>query len=77
MLGFVERTTSPSGRRNLLLKLTAEGSRLLGRIMDHRRQAFTHILTQMAEPDRQSLHRCLIVFADAAEEPPEESLRLL
>ncbi len=77
MSGFLERTTSLTDRRNILLSLTAEGSRLLGRIMEHRRQTFAGILTQMAEADRQSLNRCLTVFADAAGEPPETSLRLL
>ncbi|MDQ2781643.1 MarR family transcriptional regulator [Lapillicoccus sp.] len=72
--GLVERRTSTSDRRNLLLSLTAKGSELIEQIMQDRRRAFTSILEQMTPSDRIALHHCLEIFAQAAGEPPEDSL---
>lgn len=69
--GLVERRTSASDRRNLLLSLTPKGSTLVETIMEHRRRAFTSILANMSASDRIALHHCLDIFSEAAGEPPE------
>lgn len=73
--GFLERRTSPSDRRNLLLSLTAKGSELVGRIMDHRRGTLTEILLAMEPSDRATLIPSLAAFADAAGEPGAGTLQ--
>ncbi len=71
---LIERHTSASDRRNLLLSLTPRGSELIEHIMDDRKRAFTSILERMTPSDRIALHHCLEIFAQAAGEPPEDSL---
>ncbi len=71
---LMQRHTSTTDRRNLLLSLTPKGSELIELIMKHRRRAFTSILQQMTPSDRIALHHCLEIFAQAAGEPPEDSL---
>lgn len=73
--GWLNRQDSVVDRRNLILTLTADGTDLLTKIMEYRRQAFGDILNQMAPKDRANLRNCLNRFADAADEP--ESLDYL
>jgi DNA-binding MarR family transcriptional regulator len=70
---LIERRTSASDRRNLLISLTPQGSTLVETIMEHRRRAFTSILANMSAPDRIALRHCLDTFSDAAGEPAELS----
>jgi DNA-binding MarR family transcriptional regulator len=67
--GLLDRRDSAADRRNVELRLTAAGSRLVSSVMQHRRQAFLRILQEMSSKDRGRLTDALEPFAVAAGEP--------
>lgn len=71
MAGLIDRAVDPDDRRQVALRLTPAGSRLLAVVMDHRRAALTKVLARLAPRDREHLTHCLGVFADAVDEPVE------
>lgn len=68
--GWLDRQESPQDRRNLILRLTSDGSAVLAAVMAHRRQAFATILEQMEPRDRAAVHDSFTLFADAAGDQP-------
>lgn len=67
--GLLDRATSPTDRRRLVLTLTDAGADLVDSVMDHRRAALERILERMRPQDVQALALGLEAFSDAAEEP--------
>ncbi len=67
--GLLDRATSATDRRRLVLTLTDAGVDLVDSVMDHRRAALERILQRMAPDDVQALTAALAAFSDAAEEP--------
>ncbi|HET9647789.1 MAG TPA: MarR family transcriptional regulator [Microlunatus sp.] len=75
--GLLQRSESTTDRRNLVLSLTANGSRLIDSVMHHRRTAYRRILQAMTPRQRHALGRALEAFAQAAGEPGEHLLPTL
>jgi DNA-binding MarR family transcriptional regulator len=69
--GLLDRGVAPDDRRQVTLRLTPAGSRLLAVVMDHRRKSLAKVLTRLAVEDRSDLERSLTLFSDALNEPSE------
>jgi DNA-binding MarR family transcriptional regulator len=69
--GLLDRRSDPSDRRQVTLRLTDSGLRLLGAVMEHRRARLTEVLGGLTEDQRRDLERCLTLFSDAVSEPSE------
>lgn len=67
--GLLDRQNSPRDRRNIVLRLTEQGTELLRSVMEHRRAAFRRIVTEMSDPGRHHLRTGLEEFALTAHEP--------
>jgi DNA-binding MarR family transcriptional regulator len=67
--GLVTRRENPDNRREVLLGLTREGSRLVQRVTDRRQARIARIVTTMPAAERAALVRALTAFSDAAGEP--------
>jgi DNA-binding MarR family transcriptional regulator len=73
MAGLLDRSDDPSDRRNLLLRLTEKGARLVDEVNASRRDAISDVLANMPVRRRQSVVSALTAFANAAGELPEAS----
>jgi DNA-binding MarR family transcriptional regulator len=69
--GLIDRSDDPADRRNLLLRLTESGRRLIRTMDEHRRAAIANILAKMLVQQRSSLIPELRAFADAAGDIPD------
>ena len=67
--GLLDRATSTTDRRRVILTLTGAGEALVDSVMDHRRTNLERILERMAPHDVQALALGLSAFSDAADEP--------
>ncbi len=67
--GLLDRATSRTDRRRLVLTLTDAGNGLVDAVMDHRRAALERILQRMSPDDVSALVVGLAAFSDAADEP--------
>ena len=67
--GWVERQDAPDNRREVHVALTPEGSRLVGRVMSHRRKEIAGILASLDEDQRAAIQTGLSMFAEAGDEP--------
>ncbi|MGV1009660.1 MAG: MarR family winged helix-turn-helix transcriptional regulator [Dermatophilaceae bacterium] len=76
LAGLLDRQTDPGDRRQVTLRLTPAGSRLLAAVMDHRRRALARVLSALTPDDRVQLQRCLTLFSDALSEPDENDWHL-
>lgn len=74
--GLLDRQVHPDDRRQVALRLTPGGSRLLAVVMDHRRASLAQVLAQLTAHDRRHLERCLALFADTVKEPCEADWHL-
>jgi DNA-binding MarR family transcriptional regulator len=72
--GLLDRRDDPDDRRNLLLRLTPEGRRLVEGVMDRRRHAIAEVLERMPALQRTALIPVLTEFAEAAGELQDENL---
>jgi DNA-binding MarR family transcriptional regulator len=66
-LGYVERATSQSSRREVELRLTPPGARYLDELRARRQRALLEILERVPRADRDALTRGLSGLIDAAE----------
>lgn len=66
---LVTRAENPANRREVLLGLTARGSRVVGEATNRRRAEITRIVNAMPTGPRDGLIEALRTFADAAGEP--------
>jgi len=67
--GLLDRSTSDTDRRRVVLTLTRAGADLVDSVMDHRQAALARILERMSPEDGESLALGLAAFSDAADEP--------
>jgi DNA-binding MarR family transcriptional regulator len=67
--GLLDRATSATDRRRVILTLTDGGVSLVDSVMDHRRAALERILERMSPRSVRALAVGLGAFADAADEP--------
>jgi DNA-binding MarR family transcriptional regulator len=72
--GLLDRSDDPADRRQLALRPTAEGSRLVNAMLNHRRRAVGRVLDRMTGQQRDQLTAGLKAFADAAGEVAEGDL---
>ena len=75
--GWLDRQESPTDRRNITLSLTADGRRLVTKVVRHRRRAITKVLRGMAPSDRELLATAFDQFATAAGEPAYDAVSLI
>lgn len=75
--GWLDRRESPTDRRNITLSLTADGRRLVTKVVRHRRRAITKALRGMAPRDRELVATAFDQFATAAGEPAEDAVSLI
>lgn len=69
-VGMVERRTSPSSRREIVLHLTTAGNRVVRRVTQRRRREIAKIVARMPERAREGLVDVLMAFAEAGGKPP-------
>lgn len=73
--GMLERSLHPRNRREVRLRLTGQGRRVLGEVACRRTQALAGVLAAMAPADRSALIRGMKGFASAQGEmsarPPQ------
>ncbi|MFI5808557.1 MarR family winged helix-turn-helix transcriptional regulator [Streptomyces sp. NPDC051561] len=67
--GLVDRRVNPESRRETLLRLTAEGRRLVDEVTARRRAAITEIVERMDPGRRAALVGALLAFSEAGSEP--------
>jgi DNA-binding MarR family transcriptional regulator len=72
--GLLDRSDDPADRRQLALRPTVEGSRLVNAMLNHRRRAVGRVLDRMTGQQRDQLTAGLKAFADAAGEVAEGDL---
>jgi DNA-binding MarR family transcriptional regulator len=70
--GLVTRRVNPDSRREVLLRLTGPGQRIVDRVTARRREEIAAIVTRMTVSDRAGLVKALRAFAAAGGEPPAE-----
>ncbi len=75
--GLLDRQESPDDRRNITLRLTAAGRRLVNKVTRHRRTAITRVLRGMDPEDRELLKTALDRFATVAGEPTTDDATMI
>jgi DNA-binding MarR family transcriptional regulator len=73
-MGLLNRSDDPANRRQLVLTLTDEGERTVGRVMQMRRGALRSVLGRLPKARRVPLVEALEDFAAAAGEPTHQDL---
>ncbi|MEU4656502.1 MarR family transcriptional regulator [Streptomyces sp. NPDC023723] len=68
--GLLERDAHPHRRREVRLRLSTQGRRVLDEVADRRARALAHALAGMAPADRAALRRGLRSFRQAVEPGP-------
>ena len=68
--GLLHRADDPANRRQLALTLTDAGKRVVGQVMESRRQAVEPILHKLPKQRRAALVAALEEFVAASGEPP-------
>jgi DNA-binding MarR family transcriptional regulator len=71
--GLIEREQSPESRREVLVRLTPAGSRLLARVTANRRRAIRQVVANVPEDQRETMVDALQAFSDAAGEVPDQA----
>lgn len=72
--GLIQRSDDPADRRNLVLRLSAAGDRLVKDVTNQRRAAIASVLAKMSPQLRNDLVPVLRGFAQAAGEITEKQL---
>lgn len=78
-LGLVTREENPADRREVLIDLTAAGSRIVATVTRRRRAAIARVVATLPVDQREQLIDALQAFSDAADEPDaihDEATRL-
>lgn len=73
---LIEREVSAGNRREVAIRLTAEGERLVRTVMVQRRRALRRILGRLEPAQLQALVDAFDAFADAAGETPDAAWML-
>lgn len=76
--GLIDRRTSPTDRREVVLAVTLEGRRIVDRVLQRRRREIASFVSDIPSPQRRLLVDALRRFSEAAGESgsPEWSLGL-
>jgi len=75
--GWVERTSSPDSRREVLLELSPRGRRIVDEVTERRRAGISAVLSAMTVEQQGAVQNAFQAFADAAGEPPAADLLTL
>ncbi|WP_405562144.1 MarR family winged helix-turn-helix transcriptional regulator [Streptomyces sp. NBC_01180] len=67
--GLADRQSDPDDRRATLLRLTAEGRRLVEEVTARRRREIATVVEKLAPEERSALVKALTAFSDAGGEP--------
>ncbi|GDY32511.1 MarR family winged helix-turn-helix transcriptional regulator [Gandjariella thermophila] len=67
--GMVARDVNPASRREVVVRLTGEGSRVVRDVTEQRRREISAIVARMPARSRQGLVAALTAFAEAGGEP--------
>lgn len=68
--GLIDRQVNPANRREIALRLTDSGRRIVDDVTARRRREIAAIVTRMPADQRTGLVTALRAFTDAGEEPP-------
>lgn len=71
--GLVDRQTNPNSRREVHVRLTKAGERLVRNVTRRRRQEIAEIVARMPRTHRAGLIRALNSFSQAGGEPPADA----
>jgi DNA-binding MarR family transcriptional regulator len=69
-LDLLDRREATEDRRRVVLTTTAEGARLVERVMRHRRARIREVLSQLDPEQRAALASAMLAFARAAADEP-------
>ena len=72
-LGLVTREENPADRREVVIDLTAAGSRIVATVTRRRRAAIVEVVATLPVGQREQLIGALQAFSDAADEPDAAS----
>ncbi|MGN6742817.1 MAG: MarR family winged helix-turn-helix transcriptional regulator [Amnibacterium sp.] len=75
--GWVARSPSADSRREVLVRITERGSRLVREVSARRQADLDEVLQTIPDADRSRVVEALTVFADAAGEPEAKDLLIL
>lgn len=68
---LVQRATSPANRREVSIRLTEKGRRLVDAVTDRRRHEIAAVAAGIPEPERAATVRALHALGEAASEPAD------
>jgi DNA-binding MarR family transcriptional regulator len=74
--GLVERRTRPTNRREVVVRLSARGRRIVEVVTLRRREEIATIVEAVPKSQRTAVVRALRTFGDAAGEPPDAAWSL-
>jgi DNA-binding MarR family transcriptional regulator len=75
--GWVERTTSPDSRREVLIRITPQGRAIVDEVTERRRAELSKILLRLSPEEQAAVQSGLETFARAAPEDSAEELIIL
>ncbi len=75
--GWVGRAASADSRREVLVSITAAGTRLVGDVSAKRQTELDRVVAALPQDERDQVLRALGMFADAAGEPAASDLLVL
>jgi DNA-binding MarR family transcriptional regulator len=75
--GWVERSRSPTHRREVVVSITPLGRRLVHDVSAQRSVEFAAVLATVSPQDRDAIARAFTVLADAAGEPALKDMLVL
>jgi len=73
-IGLVNRQTNPDNRREVILRLTADGHRLVGQVQARRHEEIATIVARLPADQRAGLVQALRALTVAADEPAIDPL---
>ncbi|MGE7435731.1 MarR family winged helix-turn-helix transcriptional regulator [Kitasatospora sp. NPDC001175] len=71
-LRLVDRQTNPVNRREVVLRLTPQGDRLVDQVLTHRHREIAKIVARLSPDQRSTLVQALHTLVTAADEPALE-----
>jgi len=75
--GWLERANGEESRREVHVRLTTRGLKLVGDVTTQRRSEIARVLSTLTPDERAAVHRGMVVFASAAgEASPSDLLEL-
>lgn len=75
--GLIARSASPGSRREVIISLTEEGSRVYTEVTDARRREISRVLETLSGPDLEAVRTGFEIFARAAGEPSADETLIL